>query len=112
MCDVPRVIGGAMHDPTCYIAPSYAHIDNHIDLAHLEVRNSPCTSVHVSHPQGHVLAPVHAMCVPSCASHSLPSFSARPTTFIPYLDRLFATILAPLGGRTGVREPGTPKGIQ
>ena len=38
-------------------------------------------------------------------------FSERPRTFLSYLDRHFATILAPSGGRTGIREPGTPEGI-
>ena len=38
-------------------------------------------------------------------------YSERPRTFLLYLDRLFATIPAPSGGRTGIREPGTPEGI-
>ena len=52
--------------------------------------------------------PVTALDVSSIASYVEYS-SDRLSTFPPYLDRLVATLLAPSGGRTGIREPGTPE---
>ena len=57
-----------------------------------------------------LLVPVTALVVPSIAS-DLEYPSNRLSTILPYLDRLVATLLAPSGGRTGIREPGTPEGI-
>ena len=62
-----------------------------------------------THSVTHVLVPKGV----KCELHmKYLEYLERPTTFILYLGRLFATIPASFGGRTGVREPRTPKGIE